>query len=149
MNIVTSEFKKTVEDLINNLKIEDFSDSEEHKLTHEYNALPLGFDFLAYTFITSDGEVIWHDFKDDFGKSSNSQSLINALVYAKKRFPQLEKFIPNRSENSKTCPICEGTGIWKHSKNVVTGESGNCVICATLGWITNECYEQIISNQKS
>ena len=149
MNIVTSEFKKTVEDLIKNLKIEDFSDSEEFKLACKYNALPLGFDFLAFTFITSDGEVIWHDYQDDFGKSNDSQGLINALVYGKKRYPQLEKFIPNRSDESKTCPVCEGTGIWKDSKNVVTGKPGNCVICATLGWVTNERYEQMISNQKS
>ena len=149
MNIVTSEFQKMVKDLINNLKPEDFSDSEEFKLARKYNALPLGFDFLAYTFITSDGEVIWHDFQDDFGKSNDSQGLINALVYGKKRYPQLEDFIPIRSDVSKTCPVCEGAGIWKNSKKVVTGESGNCVICGTLGWVTDECYGQIISNLKS
>lgn len=148
MNIATSEFKKTVDDLINNLNIDNFVDSEEHTLACKYKALPLGFDFLAYTFITSDGEVIWHDFQDDFGKSNDSQSLINALVYGKKRYPELEKFIPNRHESSKICPVCEGTGIWKNSKNVATGEPGNCIICATLGWVTDECYEQIISNHK-
>jgi len=149
MEIVTSEFRKIVADLIKNIKLKDFLDSEEFKLAHKYNALPLGFDFLAYTFITSNGEVIWHDFQDDFGKSNDSQGLINALVYGKKRYPQLEKFIPNRSDKSKICPVCEGTGIWKDSKNVVTGETGNCIICATLGWVTDECYEQIINNRKS
>lgn len=58
MSIITAEFKKTVEDLINNLKSEDFSDSEEYNLAVKYNALPLRFDFSAYIFITSDGEVI-------------------------------------------------------------------------------------------
>lgn len=149
MNIVTSEFKKTVKELINKLKTEDFSDSEEYKLARRYNALPLGFDFLAYSFINSDGEVIWHDFQDDFKKSNDSQSLINALVYGKNRYPELEKFIPKRHESLKICPVCEGTGVWKNSKNIATGEPENCVICANLGWVTDECYEQIISNQKS
>lgn len=72
MKIVTSEFKKTVENLIKNLKIEDFSDSEEFKLARKYNALPLGFNFLGFTFISSDGEVIWHDYQDDFGSSNDS-----------------------------------------------------------------------------
>ena len=132
-----------------NLKNEDFSDSEEFRLARKYNALPLGFDFLAYTFITSDGEVIWHDFQDDFGKSKDIQGLINALAYGKKRYPQLEKFIPNRFDTAKTCPICKGTGILKESRNVVTGEPGKCVICAGLGWITDECYDQMINNRKS
>ncbi len=149
MKIVTSEFSKTVEDLINNLKIDDFSDSEEYKLARKYNALPIGFGFLAFTFITSDGEVIWHDFQDEFGKSNDSQSLINALVYGKRRYPELEEFIPTRQESSKICPVCEGTGIMKFSKNVVTREHGNCGICATLGWVTIERYVQIVSNQKS
>ena len=149
MKIVTSEFRKTIEDLINNLKIEDFPDSEEFKLARKYNALPLGFDFMAFTFIASDGEVIWHDYQDEFGTSNDSQGLINALVYGKKRYPQLENFIPNRSAESKTCPVCEGTGIWKNSKNVVTGEPGNCLICAALGWVTDECHERIINNQES
>lgn len=149
MKIVTEEFTKTIGDLLNNLNVEDFSDSEEFNLARKYNALPLGFDFIAYTFITPNGEVIWHDFQDDFGKVNDSQHLINALVYGKRRYPQLEKFIPDRSDESKTCPVCKGTGIWKNSKNVVTGEPGNCIVCATLGWVTDECYDRIISNSKS
>jgi hypothetical protein len=149
MEIVTSEFMKTVEDLTANLQSKDFSDVEEFKLAKKYSALPIGVDLFSYIFLTSNGEVIWDDNEGEIGNSNDLQGLIRVLVVGKSRYPQLETFIPNRSEQSKTCPVCEGSGIWKESKNVVTGKPGKCVVCANLGWVTDECYEQVISNHKS
>jgi hypothetical protein len=148
MKIVTSEFIETIETLINNLKPENFSDPEEYKLAQKYKALPIGFDLLAYVFLTPNGEVIWDDCEGEVGSSSDSQSLIRILVAGKKRYTQLEKFIPKRSDESKNCPLCEGSGIREQSRDLSTGKPGKCFICAGLGWVTNKTYLEIFKNSE-
>jgi hypothetical protein len=148
MKIVTSEFIETIETLINNLQPEDFPDAEEYKLAQKYNALPLGVDLLDYVFMTPKGEVIWEDYEGEFGSANDLQSLIRVLVAGKKRYPQFERFIPQRSDDSKTCPACKGSGIMPHSKDLSTGKEGKCFICAGLGWITEEFWKEFNERQK-
>jgi hypothetical protein len=148
MIIVTPEFQKTIQDLIDNLQAEQFPDAEEYKLAQKYHALPLGFDFLAYVFLTPNGEVIWEDFQDEVGNSHDLQGLIRVLVAGKRRYPQLAEFIPNRSDESKTCLICNGSGIWEQSKDISTGKPGKCFFCAGLGWLTEDAYLEILKNTK-
>lgn len=148
MNIVTLEFQKTIQELIDNLQAEQFSDVEEYKLALKYNALPLGVDLWSYIFLTATGEVIWDDNEGDTGSANDLQSLIRVLAVRKKRYPQFERFIPNRSADSKTCPICEGTGINEHSENVSTGEPAGCFLCGSLGWVTDEAFQEILKNSK-
>ena len=148
MKIVTSEFQKTVEDLINNLQPNDFSDAEEYKLARKYNALPLGFDLLAYVFLTLEGEVIWEDYNGEVGSANDLQSLIRLLVGGSIRYPQLAQFIPNRSDESKTCPVCKGAKILENSKEIVSGKPAKCFICSGLGWVTEATYLQILESSK-
>lgn len=148
MKIVTPEFQKIIQDLIDNLQAEQFSDAEEYKLARKYNALPIGVDLWSYVFLNANGEVIWDDNEGEIGSANDLQSLIRVLVVRKNRYPQFEQFIPNRLADSKTCPICEGTGINNNSKNIITGEPAKCFLCAGLGWVTNEAYSKIIKNSK-
>ena len=148
MKIVTPEFQKIIQDLIDNLQAEQFSDVEEYKLALKHNALPLGVDLWSYVFLTANGEIIWDDNEGKTVSADDLQSLIRVLSVRKHRYPQFEQFIPNRTVNSKTCPICEGTGINDNSKNISTGESAKCFLCAGLGWVTNEAYSDILKNSK-
>ena len=148
MSVNKPEFEKVVQDLIDNLQAEQFSDVEEYNLARKYHALPLGFDFLAYVFLTSEGKVIWKDFEGTVGSSNDLQGLIRVLVAGKRRYPQLAKFIPNRSAESKDCPLCNGSGILNQSKDIATGEPGKCFICAGLGWITEDSYLEILEHSK-
>lgn len=141
MKIVTEEFTETIENLISNLRPEDFFNPQEYKLTQKYNALPFGADLFSDVFLTSSGEIIWDDYEGEIGSSTNLQMLINLLVDAKTRYPELEKFIPNQSDDSKTCPICRGFGILENS-------TGRCFICGGLGWITDETYVGILENSE-
>lgn len=147
MNIVTPKFQKIVQDLIDNLKAEQFPNAEEYKLALKYKALPLGFDLLAYVFLTPNGEVIWEDFQGDVGNSNDLQGLIRVLV-GQRRYTQLTEFIPERSDESKTCPVCEGSGVWKQSKDLSTGEPGKCFFCAGLGWVTEEFWKEFYDEQE-
>jgi hypothetical protein len=148
MKIVTSEFQKMVEDLINNLQPNDFPDAEEYKLAQKYNALPLGFDLLAYVFLTSNGDVIWEDYNGEVGSANDSQSLIRLLVGGSRRYPQLAQFIPNRSDESRTCPLCKGAKVLENSKEIISGNPARCFICSGLGWVTEATYLQILKNSK-
>lgn len=148
VKIVTSEFQQTVQELIDNLQAEQFSDCEEYKLARKHNALPLGIDLWSYVFLTSSGEVIWDDNEGETGSAHDLQSLIRVLAVRKERYPQFGWFIPNRSEESKTCPICHGSGVSKQSEEILTGKPGRCFICAGLGWITDEAYSEILKNSK-
>ena len=148
MNIVTPEFQKTIQGLIDNLQVEQFSDVEEYKLARKHHALPLGVDMWSYVFLTANGEMIWDDNEGETVSANDLQSLIRALVVTKERYPQFERFIPNRSIDSKTCPICNGAGIWEQSKDVSTGKPGKCFICAGLGWVTDETYLEVLKNSK-
>lgn len=149
MKIVTSEFQKTIQSLIENLQAEQFLDAEEYKLALKYNALPIGLDLFSYVFLDSNGEVLWDDNEGDTGNSNDLQSLIRVLVVGKRRYPQLVEFIPNRSDESKTCPICKSSGIWEQSKDLSTGKSGKCFFCAGLGWVTDKTYSEILKNQQN
>lgn len=146
MKIVTSEFTKTLETLIKNLRVEDFSDTEEYKLAQKYNALPLGVDLYSYVFLTANGEILWDDNEGETGCANDLQSLIRALVVKKERYPQFVRFIPDRTTNSKDCPICGGTGVNENSKDLRTGDFAKCFLCAGLGWVTKECFDEIIRN---
>jgi hypothetical protein len=148
MKIVTPEFQNTIQDLIDNLQAEQFLDAAEYKLALKYNALPIGLDLFSYVFLNSSGEVLWDDSEGDVGSSNDLQSLIRVLVSGKRRFPQLAEFIPNRSDESKTCPICNGSGIWKQSEDITTGKPRKCFFCAGLGWLTEETYLEILKNSK-
>ncbi|HSK73458.1 MAG TPA: hypothetical protein VK892_17300 [Pyrinomonadaceae bacterium] len=149
INSVTPDFQKTVQELIDNLRVERFSDAEEYRLAHEYSALPMGVDMWSYVLLTANGEIIDQDYDGNFQHHRvDSQALIRVLVAGKRRYPQLAKFIPNRSDQSKTCPICEGSGIWEQSKDVATEKPGKCFICAGLGWVTEETYSEIQKNSK-
>ncbi len=148
MEIVTSEFQRTVQDLIDNLQAEKFLDAAEYRLALKYNALPIGLDLFSYVFLSSNGEVLWDDNEGDVGSSNDLQSLIRVLVAGKRRYPQLAEFIPHRSDESKTCLICNGSGIWKQSKDLSTGKPGKCFFCAGLGWLTEETYLEILKNSK-
>jgi hypothetical protein len=148
IEIVTTEFQKVIQGLIDNLEAEQFRDAEEYKLALKYDSLPIGLDLFSYVFLNSNGEVIWDDNEGDVGSSNDLQSLIRVLVAGKRRYPQLTKFIPNRFDESKTCLICNGSGIWKQSKDLLTGKPGKCFFCAGLGWITNETYSEILKNSK-
>ena len=148
MKIVTSEFQKTIQELIDNLQVGQFSDAEEYKLARKHNALPLGVDLWSYVFLTANGEVIWDDNEGETGSVHDLQNLIRVLAVRKEHFPQFGQFIPNRSEESKTCPICDGSGVSEQSKEVSTGKPGRCFICAGLGWVTDETYSEILKNSK-
>ena len=148
MKIVTPEFQKTIQDLIDNLQANHFPDAEEYKLAQKYRALPLGFDLLAYVFLTPSGEVIWEDFQDEVGSANDMQGLIRALVSGSRRYPKLAEFIPNRSDESPVCPVCEGSGIMPNSKDLSTGKPGKCFFCAGLGWVTEEFWKEFTESQK-
>jgi hypothetical protein len=148
MKIVTPEFQKTIQYLIKNLQAEQFIDAAEYRLALKYNALPIGLDLFSYVFLNSNGEVLWDDDEGDVGSSDDLQSLIRVLVAGKRRYPQLAEFIPNRSDELKTCPICNGSGILKQSEELTTGKPGKCFFCAGLGWLTEKTYMEILENSK-
>lgn len=148
LNIVTPEFQETIQKLIDNLQADQFSDATEYKLARKHNALPLGGDLWSYVFLTANGEVLWDDNEGENDSANDLQSLTRVLVVGKERYPQFEKFIPNRSVDLKTCPVCNGCGIWEQSKNVLTGKPGRCFICSGLGWVTDETYSEILKNSK-
>lgn len=149
MIIVTPEFQNTIQDLIDNLQADQFSDAEEYKLAQKYHALPLGSDLLAYVFLTPNGKVIWEDFQYEVGSLNDTQGLIRVLVAGKRRYPQLAEFIPSRSDQSKTCPVCEGSGRMPNAKDIATGNPGECFFCAGLGWVTEEFWKELTENQKA
>lgn len=148
MKIVTPEFQKTIQELIDNLRPEQFSDAEEYKLARKYNALPVGVDLWSYVFLTASGEVIWDDGEGETGSTNDLQSLIRILAVRKERYPQFGRLIPDPWEESKTCPVCSGSGVWGQSKEVSTEKPGRCFICAGLGWVTDETYSEILKNSK-
>jgi hypothetical protein len=148
MKIVTAKFQKTIQDLIDNLHPEQFPDAEEYRLAQKYRALPLGFDLLDYVFLTPNGEVLWEGCLDEVGSVNNTQSLIRVLVSGSRRYPPLTEFIPPRSGESKDCPVCEGSGVWRQSKDIVTDKPTKCFFCAGLGWVTEEFWKEFTENQK-
>lgn len=137
MEIVLPEFSELVESLFKKLKLEDCVEPEEFRLAKKLNALPLGYDLTAFVFLKPDGKVIWLDFiVDEIGRITDSQSLIRAIVAAAKRYPQFEKFIPERPENAGVCIACNGTKHW--GEDVSTNKPAKCVLCAGLGWTIPE-----------
>jgi hypothetical protein len=148
MKIVTPEFQKTIQNLIDNFQAEQFLDAAEYTLALKYNALPIGLDLFSYVFLNSSGEVLWDDNEGDVGSSNDLQSLIRVLVAGKRRYPQLAEFVPSRSDESKTCLICNGSGILKQSEDLITGKPAKCFFCAGLGWLTEKTYMEILENSK-
>ena len=137
MEIVSPDFSEQVESLLNGLKLEDCVEPQEFHLAKKLNALPLGYDLTAFIFLKSDGEVIWFDFIDEkFGSSKDLQGLIRAIVSAAKRYPQFEKFIPERPENSEVCRACNSKKLW--GEDVSTKQPAKCIFCAGLGWTVEE-----------
>lgn len=136
MNLITSEFRETVERLIKNLKPEDFVAAEERRLSEQFHALPLGNSLWSYGFLTSDGELIESEWElNEVSRTKDVAAVICAVVIAARRFPQLKAFIPSRPNESIVCPLCRGTKVF--AKNVVTDALGICVVCAGLGWRYN------------
>lgn len=147
MNIVTLEFRQMIQDLIDDLEAEQCSDGAEYRLARQHNALPIGVDFDIYLFVSAEGELIWDNAEGEGGIATDTQSLIRGLVAGKIRYSQLARFIPNRRGDSKKCPVCEGKGVWEKSKDVSTGNPGKCVICAGLGWVTEEFCKEFTEHQ--
>jgi hypothetical protein len=133
MNLVTSEFRETVEQLIKGFKPENFVDAQERRLSERFHALPLGISRWSYGFLTSDGELI--EIKREPCEVSRTKdvcAVICAIVIAARRFPQLKAFIPSRPNESIICPLCRGTKV--STRNVVTDYLRICLVCAGLGW---------------
>jgi hypothetical protein len=133
MNLVTSEFRKTIERLISELKPSDFIDAEENRLAAKFQALPLGISLWSYAFLTSDGELIETEWEpNEILRSKSIQAFTFAVAIAARRFPELKTFIPVQPKNSIVCPACRGTKLF--GEDVVTGKRGKCPACAALGW---------------
>lgn len=133
MEIVSPEFTKIIEQLTGQVTLENCVDAEEFRVFKEVNALPIGYDLYSFVFLKSNGEVIWFNFLDDvFGSDSSLQGLIGAVVSASRRYPQIEKFIPERPENAEVCIACNGAKVL--GKDISTKQPARCVICAGLGW---------------
>lgn len=141
MQLISPKFSELVESLLNVLKLENCVEAKEFRLAKKLNALPLGYDLLAFVFLRCDGEVVWFDFLDKEIRSLNdSQGLIRAIVRAAKRYPQFVDFIPEQPENSETCLVCNGTKFC--GEDVSTNQPAKCVICAGLGWTIEERKKQ-------
>jgi hypothetical protein len=133
MEIVSPEFREQIESLFNELKLEDCVEPEEFRLAKKLNALPLGYDLTAFVFLKPDGEVVWYDFTEEkFSSSKDLQGFIRAVVGAAKRYPELEKFIPERPESAEVCIACNGTK--SLGKDISTNQPARCIVCAGLGW---------------
>lgn len=136
MNLITQEFRDSVERLIKDLKPEDFIDAEECRLSKQFHALPLGISLWSYGFLTSDGELIETEWEpDEITRTKDISAVICAIAIAARRFPELESFIPSQPQESIVCPACRGTKLW--ATNADTGEPIRCVVCAGLGWRYN------------
>jgi len=136
MNLVTSEFHQTVEGLISNLTEENYIDVEEYRLARKHNALPIGIDLWIYIFLTPYGEAILDDGESDNPEILRTTQAIIRVVAGAKRYPQLEKFIPNRPNGSKVCPACDGTK--NFGQDVSSRKPVRCVVCGGLGWVIDE-----------
>jgi hypothetical protein len=136
MNLITSEFRKAVEQLIKALKPEDYINPEERRLSEEFHALPLGISLWSYGFLTSDGELIETEWEpDEISRTKNISEVICAIAIAARRFPELKAFIPSQPKESIVCPMCQGTKF--SGTNADTGKPVLCVVCAGLGWRYN------------
>ncbi len=143
MNIVTLEFQRTIEELIEKVSAENCS-PEELELSQKYNALPFGYDLWSVVLLTSKGEIIDQDFDGEIQHHEfNLQFLIRLLFVEKERFPELEKFIPDRSDETKDCPVCQGT---KRMNSEF--DSISCLVCVGMGWVTAEFWKAFTENQK-
>jgi hypothetical protein len=132
MNLITQEFRDSVERLIKDLKPEDFVDAEEHRLSEQFHALPLGISLWSYGFLTSEGELIETELEpDEITRTKNISAVICAVAIAARRFPELKFFIPAQPEESIICPMCQG------AKTLPTDKSVHCPVCAGLGWRCN------------
>jgi len=148
IKIVTPKFQKTVEDLIKNLSSENGA-SWEIELARKLNALPTGQELWSFILLTPNGEIIDQDFDGNIQHYPfDLQALIRVLVGGSKRYPQLVQFIPSRPDDSKTCPVCEGSGIWEQSKDISTGRPAKCFICAGLGWLNEDYWKVFTEIQK-
>lgn len=141
MKLVSPEFSELIESLFEQLTLDKCVEPEEFRLAKEFEALPLGYDLTAFVFLKPGGEMIWWDFiVNEVGKTKDKQSLIRAIVKAAKRYPQLEKFIPERPVDAEVCIACNGTKLWGNA--ITTNQPARCVFCAGLGWTVAKEQEQ-------
>ena len=142
MKSVSKEFQKVIEGLIKEVSLENCT-IEEFKLSHKYNALPFGYDLWSVVLLTPKGEIIDQDLDGNIQHHDfNQYTLDRLLVVEKDRFPQLEKFIPTRSEDSKECPACKGAKELNTKPDRI-----KCFVCVGLGWVTKEVWKEFIESQ--
>ncbi|MBS1792752.1 MAG: hypothetical protein JSS81_02795 [Acidobacteria bacterium] len=136
MKIVSLEFSGTVQNLVNGLRAEECIEPKEYWLGRELKALPLGYDLGGFLFLRPDGEVVIYDFADEeIGRTKDVQGLLRALVIAARRYPALEKFIPDQPADARVCAACDGTKYWDED---LEQQPAKCAVCGGLGWTIDE-----------
>ena len=131
------KLNEVINELLAELNPSDFADQEEYRLSQDLQALPIGVSLWAYVFLTPDGEVISTGYEPgELERSRESQDVLNTLAWGAERYPLLEALIPERPQDSKVCPLCDGLGgygNWMLSKRPAI-----CVCCSGLGWVIND-----------
>lgn len=111
---------------------------EQYKqLAQELNILPILFDWTGFIGIRPDCTYIYYDEENNQWKPEHNRAWqITALVDGSKRYKQLKKLLPEKTEAASDCPECNATGHLVISGKV--NEKMICGRCFGLGWTNNE-----------
>lgn len=129
LDIVTSEFERTVRELLEHYLRADGSDPHELKLAQKHEALPLGFDYLGWTLLKPNGDLIGVSVFDHEAWIINEpKTLVSALLWGSERFLPLATLLPIRPMPAVDCSTCSGQGRMPSHKRIY------CPECGGLGW---------------
>jgi hypothetical protein len=121
---------KEIEKFINE-KSPKYAPLWSRECSKKFNAVPVMMDIGGVFGIRPDGVVVSTLWDDPNQVQIETEARIINIIYfaASKKFPSLASLAPQRTEKSKTCPHCNGSG--SHP-----GFGGAVVCyCGGMGWL--------------
>jgi hypothetical protein len=107
------------------------------EIASELSVLPVLFDWFECWGIQPNGSILLFKYEKPYKiKTETNQKIINVVFHdAGKKYTDLQELIPCRTNESVTCPSCDGTGILKEfADNEFLAKSIRCG-CGSIGWL--------------
>lgn len=112
------------------------------RIAAEANALPLFTEMGGVYAINISGDIICFPLDNlELPEEENDPRIRNIVLFqGSKKYPGIRDLIPEKPDDARTCPHCQGTGIEPFSAK--HNIDGLVCYCGGLGWIPRETAER-------
>ncbi|MGE0128833.1 MAG: hypothetical protein AB7U82_12200 [Blastocatellales bacterium] len=112
------------------------------RIAAEANALPLFTEMGGVYAINTHGDIISFSWDSlELPKEETDPRIRNIVLFqGSKKYPEIRCLIPEKPDDARICPHCQGTGIEPFSAK--HNVDGVVCYCGGLGWIPKEDAER-------